>query len=517
MAAAAAALISLAGAPARLALATPAGGGAGRDRPAPYGWLTDGELVGVGDYVARAREHFGIPGAAVAVVQGGAIRFARGFGVTEVGGAGRPVGPDTRFVIGSVPKSMTALMVATLVDERRLSWDTPVVAVLPGFALADPGATAAVTFRDLLSMRSGLPRFDAPLFLRPLSPEEVIESLATVPLAAPPGAAFGYSNQGYAAAGFAAAAAAGGRYGQDLYATYARLMRERLFGPAGMERVALDFDAGVADPDRAGPHAVDLPGGGLAPLPLGLERGGFSVIPAGGTTWASAVDLARYLLLQLGRGVTPEGRRVVSEAGLLATRAPHTPMGGGSHFGLGWVVGEYRGLEHLSYGGGNLGYTSYVSLLPAADLGVVVLTNAALAAPFTHAVAEYVAEAALGVAHEADARHRAAGGELRAALAQVGALIGPDPEPGSVAALLGRYGPQPGVQLRLGAGGALVLATDFGDFRLYPVAGRADTFLLGTGPGVTVTAAAGGPGRGGLTVSWLLGDPQPPLTLARVD
>ena len=144
----------------------------------------------------------------MAVVQGGGLRFARGFGVTELGGGGRPVGPGTRFVIGSVPKSMTALLVATLVDEGRLGlgWDTPVVAVLPRFALADPAATAAVTFRDLLSMRSGLPRFDAPLFLGPLSPEQVVELLAATPLHAPPGAAYAYSNQGYAAAGFAAQA-----------------------------------------------------------------------------------------------------------------------------------------------------------------------------------------------------------------------------------------------------------------------------------------------------------------------
>ena len=119
-------------------------------------------------------------------MQGGALRFARGFGVTELGGGGRPVGPDTRFIIGSLPKSMTALLVGTLVDEGRLGWDTPVVEALPQFALADPAATAAVTFRDLLSMRSGLPRFDGPLFFGPLTPEQVVESLAAVPLARAP-------------------------------------------------------------------------------------------------------------------------------------------------------------------------------------------------------------------------------------------------------------------------------------------------------------------------------------------
>jgi CubicO group peptidase (beta-lactamase class C family) len=472
-------------------------------------------------YVAGALERFGVPGAAVAVVQGGALRFARGFGVTELGGEGQPVGPDTRFIIGSIPKSMTALLVGTLVDEGRLGlgWDTPLTETLPQFALADPAATAAVTFRDLLSMRSGVPRFDGPLFFRPLSPEQVVESLADIPLRAPPGEVFGYTNQGYATAGFAAAAAAGGRYGHDLYPTYARLMQERLYVPAGMGRVALDFDLGAADPDRAAPHAVDLLLGERTAIPLGLERGGFSVIPAGGSTWASANDLARYLLLQLGRGVAPGGRRVVSEAALLETHKPHTPLGGGTHFGLGWVVGEYRGLEHLTYGGGNLGYTSFVALLPAAGLGVVVLTNASLAGPFTQAVTDYVLEAALGLEHAADAGHQAAERELGALLAQLGARLRPRPEPGEVAGLLGRYGPEPGVEARLDPTGALVLTTAFGDFPLYPVAGQAGAFLVGLGPGVTATFApsdrAGGSGGGSLTVGWLLGDPQPPLILTR--
>ena len=124
LAAAAAAVVSLARAPA--ARAAPARGGGpgarwpGRASAGAPGWLTEGALAGVEAYVAGALERFGVPGAAVAVVQGGALRLARGFGVTELGGGGRPVGPDTRFIIGSMPKSMTALLVGTLVDEGRL-------------------------------------------------------------------------------------------------------------------------------------------------------------------------------------------------------------------------------------------------------------------------------------------------------------------------------------------------------------------------------------------------------------
>ena len=43
--------------------------------------------------------------------------------------SGAPVTPATLFRIGSTTKSMTALLVATFVDDGLLGWDQPVVEV----------------------------------------------------------------------------------------------------------------------------------------------------------------------------------------------------------------------------------------------------------------------------------------------------------------------------------------------------------------------------------------------------
>ncbi len=76
----------------------------------------------------------------------------------------------------------------------------------------------------------------------------------------------------------------------------------------------------------------------------------------------------------------------------------------------------------------------------------------------------------------------------------------------------------PGVLMRSDAAGGLALATPFGDLPLYRMTGRPDTFLIGIGVGVTATfTAADGATPGGVTVGWLLGEPQPPLTLAKTD
>ena len=83
----------------------------------------------------------GIPGMAVAVVHGGKVLYAKGFGVRDTGkgdGQGNKVDADTVFQLASISKSVGATVVAHQVSDNVVSWDTPVVSKLPWFALNDP-------------------------------------------------------------------------------------------------------------------------------------------------------------------------------------------------------------------------------------------------------------------------------------------------------------------------------------------------------------------------------------------
>src|SRR6185503_4425169 len=91
-------------------------------------------------FIGAALPRLAVPGAAVAVVQDGAVVYERGFGVRALGGT-EPVTPQTLFLIGSVTKSMTTMMQAAEVDAGLFAWDTPVTSVLPSFALADADLT----------------------------------------------------------------------------------------------------------------------------------------------------------------------------------------------------------------------------------------------------------------------------------------------------------------------------------------------------------------------------------------
>jgi len=143
-------------------------------------------------------------------------------------------GPDianthaTRFNIGSADKSFTALMIANLVAEGRLGFDTPLAEVLPDYP--DASFARTCTLRHLLSHSAGL----AMLFHRPgwdwnrdyAAMADIMAVSAGEPAAFAPGAGAAYSNEGFIVLGAVLERVTGRRW-HDLLA-------EQVYVPAGM-------------------------------------------------------------------------------------------------------------------------------------------------------------------------------------------------------------------------------------------------------------------------------------------
>jgi CubicO group peptidase (beta-lactamase class C family) len=90
-----------------------------------------------------------VPGAAIAVLADGEVAEAA-YGVLNRA-TGVEVTTDSLFQIGSITKVWTASLLMQLVDEGLLDLDAPVRRYLPGFRVADEGASARMTVRHLLS------------------------------------------------------------------------------------------------------------------------------------------------------------------------------------------------------------------------------------------------------------------------------------------------------------------------------------------------------------------------------
>ena len=111
------------------------------------------------ELVARGLETFKVTGTAVAIVQDGETVLLEGFGLSDRDQK-LPMTPDHVLPIASTSKAFTATSVAMLAEEGKIDLDTPVREYMPDFRLNDPVASNAVTARDLLCHRTGLPRHD---------------------------------------------------------------------------------------------------------------------------------------------------------------------------------------------------------------------------------------------------------------------------------------------------------------------------------------------------------------------
>jgi CubicO group peptidase (beta-lactamase class C family) len=487
------------------------------------GALTAAQQAAIDAFVADALVRYGVPGASVAVVAAGSTAYLRGFGVRALGDS-RPVTPDTRFMIGSLTKGMTSLMMATLVDDGLLAWNARAVDVLPGFALSDPSTTPLIRVRDFLNHGSGVARHDAALAVEALRPLALIRSLTGIPVLSVPGTEFHYSNQMFAVGGFAAARAAGApQTDRGLAAGYAELMQRRVFEPVGMTRTTLDFDAALRDSDHAHPHAFDPTVAKVRRFPVALERFAEPVAPAG-AVWSTATDMARYAITELG-GVTPDGRRVVSASNLRETQTANTPIGDGTSYGLGWGIVEpalYHGKRVVTNSGGTNGFVTHILLLPDDAVGVVVLTNDVLADGFCATVREYIVETLFGFEHTSDAPAIAALDTTKQTLIGLAAATSP-PTHDDVAALLGRYGARavvafdpperPSHEPRRD----FELITDFGQQPLAALAGAPGLFVTtGVQVGLSAIFASSVDGRHTITINTLDPDPgEAPLTLSQ--
>ena len=168
------------------------------------------------------------------------------------GGLGSPEKPDgdTLFMVASNTKALTTLLLAKLLDEGKLNWETPVTKLLPSFQLGDPDTTRRVLVKHLICACTGLPRQDFEWLFEygGLTCEGAMKTLAGMKPTSEFGALFQYSNPLAAAAGFV-----GGHVAypsMELGAAYDEAMRTRVFEPLGMAATTLDFTRA-----QAGNHA----------------------------------------------------------------------------------------------------------------------------------------------------------------------------------------------------------------------------------------------------------------------
>ncbi|MCI0674803.1 MAG: YbhB/YbcL family Raf kinase inhibitor-like protein [Phycisphaerales bacterium] len=352
---------------------------------------TDGEIR---RSLERIRSDHKLPALAAAVVCDDRILAADAVGTRRIG-ADDEVELGDRFHVGSCTKAITATMIATLVDEGKLSWETTIAEVLPDLKDQIDGKFARVTLEHLLTHRAGVPSFTAgsapeSTLTKDLvgSPrQQRLEFLKRVVAQNPlyePGSKMVYSNGGY---GLAAAIAE-----QVMDDTWENLIRQRAFEPLGMSSAGFGWPASQNSPNQPCGH-WNMGGKVTAHWPNDNYTLPAALAPAG-DVHCSIEDFARFAQFHLrglcdanddAGGVVP-GDSPEPRAGKELSMKPqtfrrlHTP--GLDGYAMGWVIIPRDGGETVSWHNGSAGtFFAWMTVKPKSNLAVVVVTNVGNAEP----------------------------------------------------------------------------------------------------------------------------------------
>ena len=165
----------------------------------------------------------GEPGVAAMVIENGAIRLQRTYGVADIQRR-NPITPDTAFRLASVSKQFAAMAVMIVAEDGKLDYDDPVSRFVPELAPYE-----GVTVRNLLQHTGGLPDYYDVIDTSKGMPTNEDAARLLGELASPefpPGDRYAYSNPGYDMLGPLVEAAAG--------KPFVLFVKERIFDAAGM-------------------------------------------------------------------------------------------------------------------------------------------------------------------------------------------------------------------------------------------------------------------------------------------
>jgi CubicO group peptidase (beta-lactamase class C family) len=330
-------------------------------------------------YAEQARMMWGAPGMAIAIVHQDHLIYAKGFGVKQQGGS-EAVDPHTLFPIGSTSKAFTSALVALLADEGKLRWEDPVVDHMPSFEMSDPWVTRAFMIEDLMAQRSGMQPYAGDLLaVIGFEAPAIQTQIKHMPLVSSFRSRFSYVNNLFLVAAEVIR--------QHTGLTWEEAMQQRLFEPLGMTESSTGLPAYRSATNVAFNHKVQ--DGQITAIRMDEPSLGWAYTygPAGGVN-STVLDLAKWLRLHLSLGIF-EGRRLISETNMQVIHSPktviepqaqnplaHTTLGSMTSFYCeGWVYSAAHPSPVIWHNGDNGGVHAVVGFIPAAQLGLIVLTN----------------------------------------------------------------------------------------------------------------------------------------------
>ncbi len=301
----------------------------------------------------------------ILIARDGMVVASRAFGLAdrelEI-----PNQPDTRFNLGSINKSFTAVAILQLVEQGLLSLDATIGEVMPDYTNSE--VASQVTIHQLLTHTSGMGDYLTSAYLeyRAVTPlEQLMTPSGTLPLFVDwplqfkPGSQYGYSNEGYLVLGLVIERVSG--------MSYYDYVQQNIYTPAGMSHTDSFVNENLPANTAIGYTSMDMDGNDTGSLvantglltPRGLpDGGGYST--AGDLLLFFDALLSNQLLSAEYTALLLEGKVEIRE---------------GVSYAYGFIRTVITGQPAITNGGNAPGVCDQVWVFPDSDLTIIDLSN----------------------------------------------------------------------------------------------------------------------------------------------
>lgn len=301
-----------------------------------------------------SRQSAHVPGISAAVVKDNRVIWSGGFGFSDLKRY-LPATSATKYRIASISKTITAIAVMKLLEQRRLDIDSLIQKYCPQF----PGKQWPISVRSILAHMSGIRHYrNQEEFDSQQQFGSILESVGIISadtLLFEPGMRFSYSTYAFNLLGCAIENTSG--------KSFASFVRMNILEPCGMQET---FAANEVAKNRQVAAGYALTKQQTLTDAKNAELSG--KIPGGGLI-STVQDLAK-LCIGLYNG------NLLKAETLKEMWTPQATKNGESiPYGLGWEIEDVDGLREVRHGGSQQGVTTLISLFPQKRIGVVLIMN----------------------------------------------------------------------------------------------------------------------------------------------
>jgi CubicO group peptidase (beta-lactamase class C family) len=339
------------------------------------------KFSGIDRYIDTILKEWNVPGLTLSIVYKDQLIYAKGHGYRNLEKK-LPVDAQTVFPIASNTKLFTSTLAAMLHYEGKLSLDKPVRNYLPSIIFSNDELNAKTTIRDMVSHRTGLPRYDAIWGRASLSRKELVEKIIYMKPQLGFREGYLYNNMMYVGAGAVMEQITG--------KSWETLIREKIFQPLQMNASGFTQE----EMEASGNFSLSyfLPDSTSRLLPKSFLAISPPLGPAG-TIKSNANDMGNWMIAQLNAGKF-KGQQSINAKAIAETMIPNNISDkegrydelSNSIYCMGRNIYTYKGHKVASHGGAIDGFYSFVTLFYKDSIGIFVAVNANHGRPLSNFV-----------------------------------------------------------------------------------------------------------------------------------